>query len=64
MRADLVLAAVAIALGVLAACAYAAFRAVSDGGARAFGEAMLFPGPLVIAAIAAVVWLGWNANID
>ncbi|HZP57888.1 MAG TPA: hypothetical protein VFC53_10095 [Dehalococcoidia bacterium] len=69
-RADLLLAAVALALGALAAALYGAWRAVSpeslataDRWGR-FGDAMLFPGLLIIAAIAAMVWLGWKANID
>jgi len=68
-RADVVLAIVASALGVAGAAAYGAWRAVSADGVRAdrwgaFGEAMLFPGVLIIAAVAAMVWLGWKANID
>ncbi len=68
--ADFVLALVALALGVAAAGGYGAWRAVSSDAASAgdrwntFGEAMLFPGLLVIAAVAAMVWLGWKANID
>ena len=66
--ADLVLGLVALALGVGAACGYGAWRAVSADAAgdrwSTFGDAMLFPGLLVIAAVAAMVWLGWKANID
>jgi hypothetical protein len=68
--ADAVLALVALALGVAAACGYGAWRAVSADAASAgdrwsaFGDAMLFPGLLVIVAVAAMVWLGWKANID
>ncbi len=67
---DLALGAVGITLGVAAACGYAAWRAVSADAASAsdrwaaFGDAMVFPGLLVVAAIAAMVWLGWKANID
>jgi uncharacterized membrane protein YedE/YeeE len=67
---DLALAAAGIVLGVLAAAGYGAWRAISDEAASAagrwsaFGEAMLFPGLLVIVAVAAMVWLGWKANID
>jgi hypothetical protein len=67
---DAVLALVAIVLGVGAACGYGAWRAVSEDAASAgdrwsaFGDAMLFPGVLVIVAVAAMVWLGWKANID
>jgi hypothetical protein len=65
--ADLTLAAVAVALGLAAATGYGAWRAVnSDAGDRwsTFGDALLFPGLLVISAVAAMVWLGWKANID
>jgi hypothetical protein len=62
------LVAVAVALGVIAAAGYAAWRYVSadDTGQRwaEFGEAMLFPGAIIVAAVAAMVWLGWKANID
>jgi hypothetical protein len=61
---------VALALGLLGAAGYAAWRAVSLAGASTdarwseFGEAMLFPGAIIIVAVAAMVWLGWKANID
>jgi hypothetical protein len=64
------LVAVSLALGAAAAAGYGAWRAVSREGASTadrwaeFGEAMLFPGALIIAAIAVMVWLGWKANID
>ncbi len=60
------LTAVGVALGLAAAICYAAWRAVTGDGSRlsSFGDAMLFPGTLVIVAIAAMVWLGWKANID
>lgn len=67
---DLVLGAVGIGLGLLGAAAFGAWRAVSADDATAserwaeFGEALLFPGLLIIVAIAAMVWLGWKANID
>ena len=63
---DVLLAASGVALGAAAAIGYAAWRAVTSDGSRldSFGAAMLFPGTLVIAAIAAMVWLGWKANID
>lgn len=68
--ADAILAVVALVLGVAAACGYGAWRAVSSDAASTadrwstFGDAMLFPGVLVIVAVAAMVWLGWKANID
>ena len=63
---DVVLVVVALALGAAAALGYAAYRAASTESGRggAFGDAMLFPGTLIIAAVAAMVWLGWKANID
>ena len=67
---DITLAAVGVALGVLGAAAYGAWRAVSQTHASAadrwaaFGDAMLFPGALVIAVVAVIVWLGWKANVD
>lgn len=67
---DVALIAAGVTLGVLAAACYGAWSAISESGAStgdrwsAFGEAMLFPGALVIAAVAAMVWLGWKANID
>jgi hypothetical protein len=69
-RDDIILPIVAVVLGVLAAAGYGAWRAVSREGIDAtarwseFGEAMVFPGLLIIAAVAAMVWLGWKANID
>lgn len=67
---DLALVAVGILLGALAAAGYGAWRAISSEASSAgdrwssFGDAMLFPGSLVIVAVAAMVWLGWKANID
>jgi hypothetical protein len=67
---DVVLAVVAVALGALGAGGYAAWRAVSLDDATMgdrwaeVGDAMVFPGLLIIAAVAAMVWLGWKANID
>jgi hypothetical protein len=65
---DIVLAGVGLALGLALALGYTAYRAVStdaDAGRwRAFGDAMLFPGSLIVIAVAATVWLGWKANID
>lgn len=66
ISANTLLIAVAGAIGAGLAASYAAWRAVAaDSGAwAAFTEAMLFPGSLIAAAIAAIVWLGWKANID
>jgi hypothetical protein len=67
---DITLAAAGAVLGVLAAAGYGAWLAVSQTHASAsdrwsaFGDAMLFPGSLVIVVVAVIVWLGWKANID
>ena len=69
-RENVVLALVALLLGTACAAGYGAWRAVSrEGGTAAdrwgeLGDAMLFPGLLIIAAVAAMIWLGWKANID
>lgn len=69
-RADIVLAVVALLLGLAAAVGYAAWHAVSREGEAAadrwgaFAAAMVFPGLLIVAAIAVVVWMGWKAQID
>lgn len=67
---DLLLISVGLLLGFIAAAAYGAWRAVSVDAASAahrwstFAEALLFPGSIAVLAIAAIVWLGWKANID
>jgi hypothetical protein len=67
---DIMLAVAGLALGFGAAAGYGAWRAVSREGVAAsqrwseFGQTMLFPGALVVVAVAAMVWLGWKANID
>jgi hypothetical protein len=64
------LAVVGVVLGAVVAGGYGAWSAVSETHATAgdrwsaFGEAMLFPGSLVIVVVAVIVWLGWKANID
>lgn len=70
LRNDVILAAIALALGALAAAGYAAWRYVRLEDATIaerwsdFAEAMLFPGAVIVAAVAVMVWLGWKANID
>jgi hypothetical protein len=70
MRDNVVLGIFGLVLGLLGAAGYGAFRAVNNDGASTagrfatLGEAMLFPGMLIVAGIAAMVWLGWKANID
>ena len=57
-------------LGLAAAAAFGAFRAVSASGEDVagrlaeFGMNLLWPGVLIFAGVAAVVWLGWKANLD
>ena len=64
------LALAGVFIGAATAAAYSAWRAVSEADASAgdrwaaFGDAMLFPGSLVIVVVAVIVWLGWKANID
>lgn len=65
---DLLLAVASVALGVMCALGYAVWQATqADAGTSAWGEfgsTMLFPGSLILVAVAAMVWLGWKANID
>ncbi|MEX0786214.1 MAG: hypothetical protein WD939_06220 [Dehalococcoidia bacterium] len=69
-RADLALAFWAIVLGLGAAAAFGAYRAVSVDGEDTGGRFVEFaanagwPGVLILAAVAAVVWFGWKANLD
>jgi hypothetical protein len=69
-RDDLLLLASSALLGLAAAAAFAAYRAVSasgeDVGGRLaeFGANLFWPGVLIFAGVAAVVWLGWKANLD
>ena len=69
-RENIVLAVVGLLFGVACAAGYGAWRAVSREDAAAserwsgFADAMLFPGALIVVAVAAMVWLGWKANID
>jgi len=57
-------------LGLAAAAAFGAYRAVSlsgeDAGDRLaeFASNLLWPGALIFAGVAAVVWMGWKANLD
>ena len=69
-RTDIILTLAGAVLGVAVAASYGAWRAVSreaiSNTARwsEFGDAMIFPGWLIIVAVIAMVWLGWKANID
>ena len=67
---SIALVAVGLVLGLLASAGYGAWRAVSEDAASnanrwsAFGDAMLFPGALIVPVVIVIVWLGWKANID
>ena len=69
-REDLLLAASALVLGLLAAAAFAAYRAVSASGEDTAGRLaefaanVLWPGVLIWAGVAGAVFLGWKANFD
>lgn len=69
-REDLPLLFWSLALGVAAAAAFGAFRAVSAEGEDAsgrfleFAANLLWPGVLIFAAVAGVVWIAWKANLD
>jgi hypothetical protein len=69
-REDLLLLFWSLVLGLAAAAAFGAYRAISAsdedtaGRLGEFGTALFWPGALIIAGIAAVVWLGWKANLD
>ena len=69
-REDLTLLFWSVVLGLAAAAAFGAFRAVSatgeDVGGR-FGEFalnLLWPGVLIFAGVVAAVWVGWKAELD
>ncbi len=69
-REDLPLLFWSLILGVAAAAAFGAYRAVSAEGEDAsgrfleFAANLLWPGVLIFAAATAVVWMGWKANLD
>jgi len=69
-RENVFLSIAAAVLGLGGAAAFAAYRAVSAAGhdtAGRFGEFasnLFWPGVLIFAAVAAVVWFGWKANLD
>ena len=56
--------------GLAAAAAFGAYRAVSLSGEDVagrlaeFASNLLWPGVLIFAGVAAVVWMGWKANLD
>ncbi|MEX1255282.1 MAG: hypothetical protein WEE64_13165 [Dehalococcoidia bacterium] len=69
-RDDLLLLMWSVVLGLLVAGAFAAYRAVSastgDTAERLgeFAMNLLWPGVLILGGVAAVVWMGWKANLD
>ena len=69
-RENLLLALAAALLGLGGAAAFAAYRAVSASeraaSARAgeFASNLFWPGVLIFAAVAAIVWFGWKAELD
>ncbi len=69
-REDLLLVLSCLVLGFAIAAAFAAYRAVSvadedtAGRLGEFAQNLLWPGVLIFAGVAAVVFAGWKANID
>ena len=59
-----------VVLGLAAAGAFSAYRAVSASGEDVtgrlaeFGMNLVWPGVLIFGGVGAVVWFGWKANID
>jgi len=60
----------AVLIGLVAAAAFGAYRAVSLDGEDTtgrlveFAQNVLWPGVLIFGAVAAVVGVGWKANLD
>jgi len=56
----------ALVLGLGAASAFAAYQAVNgdESPARDFAVNLEWPGILIVAAVAVMVWFGWKANLD
>ena len=69
-REDWLLVCCSAILGFAAAAVFGVYRAVSlsgeDAGGRLaeFASNLLWPGALIFAGVAAVVWMGWKANLD
>ena len=69
-REDLPLLFWSLVLGLAAAAAFGAYRAVSVEGEDLSGRFLelaanlLWPGVLIFPAVAAVIWMGWKANLD
>ena len=63
-RANVTLLISAVLLGLGAASSFAAYRAVNGDGMRDFAVNLGWPGILILAAVAVIVWFGWKANLD
>ncbi len=69
-REDALLTLWSLVLGLGTAAAFGAYRAVNlsdealGGRIAEFGANLLWPGVLIIAGVAAVVWFGWKANLE
>ncbi len=69
-RSDWLLLFCAALLGFAAAAAFGAYRAVSldgedvSGRFAEFASNLLWPGALIFAGVAVVIWMGWKANLD
>ncbi len=65
-KANITLLISAVLLGLGAASSFAAYQAVNgDGSAmRDFAVNLGWPGVLIFAAVAVMVWFGWKANLD
>jgi hypothetical protein len=69
-RSDALLLATAVALGLVAAAVFGAYRAVSAddedtaGRMAEFAMNLLWPGVLIFTGVAAVIFAGWKANLD
>ena len=65
-RANVALLISALLLGLGAASSFAAYRAVNGDGSplRDFAVNLGWPGILILAAVAVIVWFGWKANLD
>ena len=65
-KADALLLIAAALLGLAAASAFGAYQAVNgdDGAFRDFVVNLAWPGVLIFAGVAAMVWFGWKANLD
>ncbi len=69
-RGDLIIIVSALSLGLMTAAVFGAYQAVSADGVSTggrlteFAASLLWPGSLIFAAVAAVVLVGWKANLD